>query len=1202
MSAPPFVHLHCHSHYSLLDGAGSLDRLIDRAKALRMSALALTDHGNLYGALEFYQKAKAAGIKPILGYEAYVAPGSRFHKDSATMKEASFHLTLLAENRTGFQNLLKLASAAFLEGFYFRPRIDKQLLEAHREGLICLSGCISSELNRALIGSTEKDLQKAADVADWFRSVFGDRYFIEIQNNGLDVQQTALAAAAEVARRTGIPLAATSDVHYVDREDADAQDILLCVNTGKFRTDAKRMRMGSKEFFLRSPEEMYAAFPGREEAVRRTQEIADRVEIELDLGRRHFPIYVPPDGKTSEEWLRELCLQGLKERYRNDPRRCADGELAPDVIERLNRELDVIYKLGFPNYFLIVWDFVRFARQRGIEATARGSGVGSLVAHALYLSPICPLKYDLLFERFLDENRREAPDIDIDFCQQRRGEVIQYVKEKYGHDTVAQIGTFGTLAARAAIRDVGRALGLSIPRVNGVVALVPEQLGITLPAALAKSDALKKAYDSDAEVRELLDLAMQVEGLARNVGTHAAAVVIADRPLVEHLPLQHVQGKGEVITQWAMADVERAGLLKMDFLGLRNLTILAKVVGLIEETRGEKVDPYSFPLDDPATFALLCNGETKGVFQLESGGIRDLLQRMRPDHFRDVIATNALYRPGPLEGGMVDDYIQVKHGQKQPEYKHAVMKEVLEETHGVMVYQEQVMRILNRLGGIKLANAYTCIKAIGKKKLPIIAKFREEFVAGAQEKKLSKKAAEEVFGLIEKFAGYGFNKSHSTAYALIAYMTAYLKAHWPVEFMAALLSSDMPNRNFTKKDSLVEHLEDCRRMSLEVVPPDVNRCGPEFEVSDGKILFGLGAIKGCGESAAQAIVASRRASGPFRSLFDFCERLDPGSVNRTAIEALVKAGAFDRLGARRAQLFQAIDRAMQSGAAAAADRRSGQLSFFAGGEEAGGEAGKEALEQTVAASLPNVPEWDDRERLAKEKEVLGFYLSSHPLAEYQKTLAQYCSYNATEAADLKHRTEVMLGGMLSAIRFAHTKNPRPGNPSRYATFDLEDMDGLIRCILWPDLFVHYGHLVQPDAVLVALGTVDKRPGSDEANLIVTELIPLEDLDGRFTRGIVVRMLEDVHGIAGLERLYEILRGYPGNCELQLLIYLADGTRVSCNCEGLRVEIGKEMRRRVEELLGPGNLRLLPAAVGANSSHRSNGSSGRSASPKGGVRR
>ena len=673
MSTDAFTHLHCHSHYSLLDGAGTIARLLDRAGELGMTALALTDHGNLHGAVEFYRAAKERGINPILGYEAYIAPHSRFDRDASGMKDASFHLTLLARNQAGFRNLLKLASAAFTEGFYFRPRIDKEILEAHNEGLLCLSGCASSEISRILVDGQPHGVKRASEVAAWFHRVFRDRYFIEIQSNGLEIQQIALQGACELAGQMGIPLVATSDVHYVTQADAGAQDILLCVNTGKFRTDQKRMRMDSDQFHLRSPKEMYDAFPGRAGAVRRSQEIADSVDIELELGQRHFPVFTPPERKTSEQYLRELCMTGLKERYAGDSQRCPGGELSQQVMARLDRELGVIEKLGFPNYFLIVWDFVKFARDQGIPATARGSGVGSLVSYALHFSHVCPLKYDLLFERFLDESRREAPDIDIDFCQQRRGEVIQYVKDRYGVENVAQIGTFGRLQARAAIRDVGRAMGMPISRVDSVVAMVPDVLNIKLETALETSDQLRAECEKDPQVRELLEVARQVEGLARNIGTHAAAVVIADRPLTDYVPLQRITGKEEIITQWSMNDVERAGLLKMDFLGLRNLTILAKAVALVEEMTGQKIDPYGFPLDDQAAFDIFARGETKGVFQFESGGIRELLQRMKPDHFRDIVATNALYRPGPLEGGMVDDYIQVKHGRRKPEYKHPVM-------------------------------------------------------------------------------------------------------------------------------------------------------------------------------------------------------------------------------------------------------------------------------------------------------------------------------------------------------------------------------------------------------------------------------------------------------------------------------------------------------------------------------------------------
>ena len=750
-------------------------------------------------------------------------------------------------------------------------------------------------------------------------------------------------------------------------------------------------------------------------------------------------------------------------------------------------------------------------------------------------------------------------------------------------ENVAQIGTFGTMAARAAIRDVGRALGLPISRVDTIVAMVPDELGITLEKALHKSDDLKKSYDTDPEVRKLLDLAGGIEGLARNVGTHAAAVVIADRPLTDYVPLQHVQEKKEIITQWAMKDVELAGLLKMDFLGLRNLTILSKVVDLIEQTTGQRVDPYQFPLDDQETFALLCRGETKGVFQLESGGIRDLLQRMKPDHFRDIIATNALYRPGPLEGGMVDDYVQVKHGRSEAEYRHPVMKEVLEETHGVMVYQEQVMRILNRLGGIQLANAYSCIKAISKKNLETIAKYREEFIEGAHRQGMSKKDAAELFELIEKFAGYGFNKSHSTAYALIAYMTAYLKAHYPVEFMAALLSSDIPGRNFKRKDSLVEHLEDCQRMNITVLPPDVNRSDVDFAVADAKICYGLSAIKGCGGAAAGAISADRKARGAYRSLFDFCERLDPRhrQPRRRRIADQGRRFRFPRRPPR--PTLRGNRSALQAGASAANDRRSGQKGLF-GNDDDQPESG--------STDLPDVPAWDERERLIKEKEVLGFYLSSHPLIEHQKTLTAYCSHTTVNAAEQKHRAEVVLGGMISAIKFSHTKNPKPGSPSRYAMFDLEDTEGLIRCIVWPDQFLHYEQLVQPDAIVVVRGAVDKRPGSEEANLIVNEIIPLEDLASRYTRGVMIRVLEETHGTQRLDQLHEILRGYPGNCELQLVLGLADGSRVTCKCDAVRVAVSSEMHARVDQLLGPGNFRLLTAPPAAVAAGRGNGRSRR----------
>jgi DNA polymerase III subunit alpha len=1168
-SAKPFVHLHCHSHYSLLDGASEIGTLVKRAKELGMNGLALTDHGNLHGALEFYRKAKDAGINPIIGYEAYIAPGSRFEKkDAANSKEASYHLTLLAQNRTGFKNLIKLASAASLEGFYYKPRIDKELLEAHHEGIVCLSGCVSSELSHALIkgGADTEDFREAREIAAWFRKLFGERYFLEIMNNGVEVQRLQLEAAVDLAKRVGIPLVATSDAHYVQRDDAVAQDVLLCINTGKFRTDTNRMRMENDSFYLRSPDEMYSHFPGLEDAVARSQEIANSVAIDLELGKRHFPVFQLPAGKTTEDYLRELCVAGLKERYAGDEEMLPGGELSNVVRDRLERELAVINKLGFPNYFLIVWDFVRYAREQGVPATARGSGVGALVCYALYLSHVCPIRYDLLFERFLDLNRKEAPDIDIDFCKDRRGEIIRYVKEKYGEENVAQIGTFGTLAAKAAITDVGRVLGWPIARVNQLKAMVPEQLGISLDEALESGEELKKLYETDAEAREILDLARKIEGLARNVGTHAAAVVIADKPLTEYVPLCRVKDKADIITQWSMGDVEAAGLLKMDFLGLRNLTILTKAIDLIEQTTGKRVDPHKFPLVDKETFALLQRGETKGIFQLESGGIRDLLQKMKPDHFSDIIATNALYRPGPLEGGMVQEYVDVKHGRKKPEYIHPICEKILSETNGVMVYQEQVMRILNELGGIDLASAYTCIKAISKKKEETIAKNREQFLEGAQKNGISKQQALDFWNLIIKFAGYGFNKSHSTAYALIAYMTAYLKAHYPVEFMAALLSGDIPGRNFQKKDSLVEHLEDCQRMAIDVEPADVNRSGVDFTVAGGKIQFGLAAIKGCGGSASEAIVAAREKGGRFKDLFDFCERVDASGASRATMETLVKAGAFDSFGAKRAQLNAAIDRAVQSGQSLAADRKSGQKSLFGGDDDA---VAKPSL------SLPNIDEWPDRERAQKEKEVLGFYLTSHPLDEHKLTLKKYCSHTTGDLPQLKDREEVVVGGMISSLKFSQTRNPQPGKPSKYVMFDLEDVEGTIRTILWPDGFVEMGHLVVPDSILLIRGTIDRR-GGDEANLIVNELIPLDELGQRYTTGLVVRIDEREHPAEILDKVREVVRSSPGNSELQFAFVLEDGSRVILKSHRVRLEITRELQDRLEGVLGVGNLQLITA--------------------------
>jgi DNA polymerase III subunit alpha len=1185
MSLRPFVHLHCHSHYSLLDGAAPIGKLIARAKSHGMNALALTDHGNLHGALEFYRTAREQGINPIIGYEAYVAPGSRFERDAASSKEAAFHLTLLAKNATGFRNLVKLASKASLEGLYYKPRIDKQILEEFNEGIICLSGCVSSEFSRAVLRgvNTASAINDAKSVASWFTRVFQDRFFVEVMNNGLEIQRQQLQGAVDVANQMGLPIVTTSDTHYVDQQDAEVQDVLLCISTGKFRTDRDRMHMEGDQFFLRSPDQMYDCFPGLEDAVARTQQIADSVDIQLELGKRNFPSYTLPPERTADDYLRELCELGLRERYADDPTMLIDGQLAQVVQERLDRELRVIEKLGFSNYFLIVWDFVRHARSINVPATARGSGVGAIVCYALYLSHVCPIKYDLLFERFLDESRLEAPDIDIDFCQERRGDIIRYVREKYGAENVSQIGTFGTLKAKGAIKDVGRTLGMPLNRVAEITEMVPDDLKMTVAKAIETNADLKSLYDRDNDIRELLDFAKRIEGMARNIGTHAAAVVIADKPLTEYVPLAKGTGPNDVITQWSMGDVEAAGLLKMDFLGLRNLTILSKAVDLIEETRGERVDPLKFPLEDRATFELLQRGETKGVFQLESGGIRDLLQRMKPDSFHDIIATNALYRPGPLEGGMVDDYVAVKNKRKKAVYIHAILEEILAETNGVMVYQEQVMRILNRLGGIELAKAYTCIKAISKKKEALIAANEVKFMEGAVEKGLEARQARELWEMILKFAGYGFNKSHSTAYALIAYQTAYLKAHYPLEFMAALLTGDIDGRNFKRKDSLVEHIEDCNRMGVDVRPPSVNHSSVQFSVSDNALYFGMSAIKGCGASAAAAIVAARTKGGPFKDIYDFCERVDPSSCNRAAIESLIKSGSMDCFGAKRSQMLAVVEKAIQGGLSQAKDRRSGQASLFSmfADEETSDSSANEV-------TYPDIAEMPEKERLAAEKEVLGFYLTAHPLSEYKPILERIGTSSTASLKDRKRNDIVMVGGMISSIKIAHTRNPKPGSSSKYANFDLEDFDGSVRCIMWPNQFEQAADMIQPDAVVIVKAKVDKR-GDEDVNLIIDEMTPINDAESQFTAGIQVfvdaqQTQEDVS-----VKLREILRGYPGNREVTLAIRLDRGETVHMKSKQYRVTINPELRRRLDDLLGSQSHKLTVAKpnLTASNSDRSN---------------
>lgn len=1130
----PFVHLHCHTHFSLLDGVNRIPELVTQVKNMGMDSIAMTDHGNLGGAMEFYNTCKKNDVKPIIGYEAYVAPGRRSDRSATRQREAQSHLTLLAMNQKGFDNLIKMSSTAYLEGFHYKPRIDRELLEEFNEGIICLSGCASSELSKMLLA--EKD-DEAKQLCEWYSRVFGDRFYMEIQDAGFEIQKQCLDLTVDLANKMGLPLVATNDAHYLTRADAKVQDVLLCVNTRTTQDDPNRMRMSNDGLYVCSPEEMYQTFSGLEHAVSMSQTIADRVDIELH-DRKLYPVYRPPENKTDIDYLKELCNERMYERY--------GDELTDAHWDRLKYELSVIEDKGYASYFLIVWDFVEFSRRHGIPCGARGSACGAIVAFLLRLGDVCPLKYDLLFERFLDPSRNEPPDIDIDFCRDRRQMVIDYTKETYGEMNVAQIGTYGTLKAKNAIRDVGRALNVPLPRVNELAKMIPDELNIKLRDALSKSPDLKAAYDGDPVAQELLDYAISVEGLARSMGTHAAGVVVADVPLDTVVPLQKITGKTDIITQWDGPTIEDIGLLKMDFLGLRNLTILDKAVQNVQRVDPDFTLQYvQEHLEDKKTFALLQRGETKGVFQLESGGMRDLLTKMKPDCFEDIIATSALYRPGPLEGGMVMEYVDVKNKRKQPRKVHPVVDEVLEETYGVMVYQEQVMRILNRVGNVELASAYKCIKAISKKKQSIIDSFYGEYIAGAEKNGISTELAKELWNLIVAFAGYGFNKSHSTAYGLIAYETAYLKAHYPVQFMAALLSCGMES-----SERIAEHVDDSRRQDIEVLPPDVNTSEVEFVVVGDAISFGMAAIKGVGEAALEAMVAERNENGPFRDIFDLTERVDPKALNKSALETLVRVGALDNLPGNRAQNLEVLDRAVQSALSKAKDKASGQMNLFGGDDDEADSSGEATI------SLPDVPDWPKPQKLAAEKDCLGFYLTSHPLAQHSKRINRYAQTTNKQLADADDGAPVTIAGMVGSIKIATAKKTNANGLNKYANFDMEDATGIVRCIAWPSDYDRFKELIKTENILIIQGKVDRR--GREPNIVVNRLLTLDQADKEFTSQVAIKFDRGVHSLDDVERVRKVIGRYPGSTDVILVVDSFDTNpsgateEPSVNSEGMGV--------------------------------------------------
>ncbi|HQE05099.1 MAG TPA: DNA polymerase III subunit alpha [Tepidanaerobacteraceae bacterium] len=1052
-----FVHLHVHTNYSLLDGACEIDRLARRLSELGMKSCAITDHGAMYGVIDFYKKMLAYGIKPIIGAEVYMAERTMQDKEPGVDDE-QYHLVLLAKDIQGYKNLMKLVSLGFTEGFYYKPRIDMDILAKYSEGLIALSGCLAGRIPSLLL---KGNFDEAKNIALQLNSIFGqDNFFIEVQDHGLLDQRRIINDLIRLSQETGIPLVATNDVHYIQKEDALAQDVLMCIQTGKTLDEENRMKFESSEFYLKSPEEMASLFSYIPEALENTIRIAESCNVTLDFGTIHLPSFRVPEGLTEDEYLNRLCYKGARERY---------PEITGEIKQRLDYELETIKKMGYSSYFLIVWDFINFARQNGIMVgPGRGSAAGSLVAYCLYITNIDPLKYNLLFERFLNPERISMPDIDVDFCYERRQEVIDYVVRKYGQDRVAQIVTFGTMAARAAIRDVGRVMGYPYGEVDRIAKMVPAELGITIENALTLNPELKKLYEENERIRRLIDIAKDLEGFPRHASTHAAGVVISKDPIVEHVPL-HKLGDSNVTTQYTMTALEELGLLKMDFLGLRTLTVIRDAINIIRRTKNVEINLDKLPLDDKKVYEMLSQGNTAGVFQLESTGMRNLLKELRPETFQDVAAIIGLYRPGPLGSGAAEDFIKSKNGLKPIKYLHPKLEPILSETYGIILYQEQAMKIAQELAGFSLAQADILRKAMGKKQQDVMAAQRESFVNGCVKNGIDKVTAEKIFDEISYFAGYGFNKAHSAAYAVIAYQTAYLKAHFPVEYMAALLTSVIDN-----SDKVAHYINECRHLGIKVLPPDINESYESFTVVSDKIRFGLTAVKNVGHNVARAIIMARKSEGKFTSFTDFVEKVS-GDLNKKALESLIKSGAFASIGAKRSQLLAIYEDTLTRIQKEQRQGMKNQISLF------------QILDDTASygESLPDVPEFPSAELLAMEKDMLGIYLSGHPLSEFERELSENVTfYLGDKNNDNIDKKEVLVGGIITGIQTKATRNE-----SIMAFINIEDLTGSMEAIVFPTVFEKYKSLLHPDSKVYIKGRIDSK--EDEApKLLVEEIRPL----------------------------------------------------------------------------------------------------------------
>jgi len=1148
MARDSFVHLHLHTEYSLLDGSIRMKELMKKASEFKMPAVAMTDHGNLFGAIEFYQEAQRAGVKPIIGCEAYVARGS--HKDRpGSRRDAAYHFTLLAENETGYRNLVKLLTTAHLDGFHYAPRIDKELLAARSAGLIGLSGCLAGEINSAIQAN---NVQKAKQSAAEYRDILGaENFFIELHDHGMEEQRKCNSALPQIARDLGIGLVAANDVHFLRRSDHQAHDVMLCIGTGKMVQDEIRMRY-VPELYFKSPDEMREVFRDFPQAIENTLEIGERCHLDLEFGRSKYPEYPVPAGKTREGYLRELCYSGLRQRY---------GERAandPELIRRLDYELGVLEKTGFVSYLLIVWDFIHFAKERGIPVgPGRGSAAGSIVAYVLGITDIDPLQYGLLFERFLNPDRVSPPDIDIDFCEARRGEVLEYVRQKYGERRVAQIITFGKLKAKSVVRDVGRVMGWSYRDADRIAKMIPNELNITLDSAVEKNPELKRAVATEPATRQLFDYAKVLEGLSRNAGVHAAGVVIADRDLSDYIPLCRDVKGNDVISQYPMGPLNDLGLLKMDFLGLKTLTVIEDTLALIH-----KQDPdfslKNISLDDPAAFALYNRGETIGLFQMESGGMTSLSKQFEVNKLDDIIALIALYRPGPME--LIPEYVKAKKGITPIKYLHPLLEDICADTYGVMIYQEQVMAAASKLAGYSLAQADLLRRAMGKKDKEKMAKERKNFIEGCvRTNKIPEKKANAIFDLLEKFAGYGFNKSHSAAYGVISYQTAYLKAHYSVEFMAGLLSNEINN---TEKISVF--VGECKRMGICILPPDINKSGlkfmPETVAGIGDagvearglrtgvagykaIRYGLAAIKHVGETAMESVIREREERGDFISLEDFCARLDSRIANRKMLESLVKSGAFDFVGQDRAELFGCIDDAVSASIAAQRDRLAGQVSLF-------DEATASATSRKRLASR-----WSDHEKLSYEKELLGFYVSGHPLDAYAEVIAAKNYRPINSLGELDDRASFNIAGAIVQVEKKFTR--KEGKP--FAVVWVEDLTDMLEVVVWNEVYLKVSDSLAAGRVIEIRGTLDKREEVLRATAMEIRLLAPGKTNGTNEQSTHARqehpvLLQFSPAATGdeLRQVRQILVSSPGRRPVQLLFDRANGN-------SLRLDAGTDFR-------------------------------------------